>query len=95
MGELDIFNMIIEAIKQFGFPIVVAGWALWRLDKNWAKGENIQARLDQIEEGLDRIEMAMTKQADISQEMLITMKITHTIMSTNHQNNKEDGGGSK
>jgi hypothetical protein len=92
MLELDIINIVMQAIKEFGFPIVVALWALWRLDKNWAKGENIQSRLDQIEEGLDRIEMAMSKSADINQEMLITLKILNTVIVTNHKNN---GGDSK
>jgi hypothetical protein len=88
---IDFVPLVIEAIKEFGFPIVVAGWALWRLDKNWAKGDNIQSRLDQIEEGLDRIEMAMTKQAEISQELLITLKILHTVITNNNSN----GGGNK
>jgi hypothetical protein len=89
VGIDEIIKVIMEAIKQFGFPIVVAGWALWRLDKNWAKGDNIQARLDQIEEGLDRIEMGMNKQADIQQEMLLTIKILNSIITHNN------GGGNK
>ncbi|MER2008902.1 MAG: hypothetical protein ABS939_15740 [Psychrobacillus sp.] len=89
MGFEEVLTIVMEAIKQFGFPIVVAGWALWRLDKNWAKGESIQFRLDQIEEGLDRVEMAMTKQAEIQQETLLTIKILHTVLSPNN------GGGDK
>lgn len=81
--EMDIANMVIEAIKQFGFPIVVAGWALWRLDKNWAKGENIQSRLDQMEEGLDRMELTLNKQSEIHQETLTTLKILHTVITAN------------
>ena len=77
----DMVNIIMEAIKQFGFPIVVAGWALWRLDKNWAKGDNIQSRLDQIEESLDRIELIIGKQGEIQQEMLTTIKILYTIIN--------------
>lgn len=88
MDIAEIIKLVMEAIKQFGFPIVVAGWALWRLDKNWAKGDNIQSRLDQIEEGLDRIEMAMTKQAEIQNEMLLTIKILHTVFTSN-------GGGNR
>jgi hypothetical protein len=87
----EVFKLIMDAVKQFGFPIVVAGWALWRLDKNWGKGENIQSRLDQIEEGLDRIELASNKQAEISQEMLLTIKILHTVMTANNIN----GGGNR
>lgn len=83
---MDIVNIIMEAIKQFGFPIVVAGWALWRLDKNWAKGENIQARLDQIEEGQDRIELLISKQGDLQQEMLTTIKILYTIINRSNGN---------
>jgi hypothetical protein len=89
MGFDEMIKLIMEAVKQFGFPMVVAGWALWRLDKNWAKGDNIQSRLDQIEEGLDRIEMTQTKQAEIQQEMLLTLKILHTVSITNN------GGGNK
>lgn len=88
VGFQEVLTIIMEAIKQFGFPIVVAGWALWRLDKNWAKGENIQFRLDQIEEGLDRVEMAMVKQSEIQQEILLTIRILNTILTTN-------GGGEK
>lgn len=88
VGFQEVSTIIMEAIKQFGFPIVVAGWALWRLDKNWAKGENIQFRLDQIEEGLDRVEMAMVKQSEIQQEILLTIRILNTILTTN-------GGGEK
>lgn len=77
---LDFVPLVIEAIKEFGFPIVVAIWALWRLDKNWAKGDNIQARLDQIEESMDRIELTLSKQADIQQEMLLTIKILNTLL---------------
>jgi hypothetical protein len=84
-------QMIAELVKQFGFPIVVAGWALWRLDRNWGKGENIQSRLDQIDEGLDRIELAMNKQAEIQQEILTTMKILSTLMTANNSN----GGGNR
>lgn len=86
MSVTDILNLI----KEFGFPIFVAIWALWRLDKNWAKGDNVQARLDQIDESLDRIEMAMTKQAEVTQEMLITMRLTTQLA---HNNN--NGGGNK
>lgn len=88
---MDSIGTIFELIKQFGFPIVVAIWALWRLDKNWSKGDNIQFRLDQIEEGLDRIEITMNKQAEIQQEMLFTIKILHTLGIANVNN----GGGGK
>jgi hypothetical protein len=84
-------QMITELIKQFGFPIVVAGWALWRLDRNWGKGENIQSRLDQIDEGLDRVELAINKQAEIQQEILTTMKILSTLITANNNN----GGGNR
>lgn len=86
----DILKTIVSAIQQFGFPLVVAMWALWRLDKNWAKGDNIQNRLDQIDESLDRIEMGMTKQAEIQQEMLITIRLQTTLA---HNNN--NGGGNR
>jgi hypothetical protein len=85
---VEIAEVVMEAMKQFGFPIVVAGWALWRLDKNWAKGDNIQSRLDQIEEGLDRMELGMSKQAEIQQEMLTTLKILNTVI-------KYNGGGDR
>lgn len=89
----DILKTIVSAIQEFGFPLVVAIWALWRLDKNWAKGENIQLRLDQIDESLDRIEMAMTKQAEIQQEMLITIRLQTQLAHNNNNNN--NGGGNR
>lgn len=81
---------MINILKTFGFPIVIAIWALWRLDKNWAKGDNVQNRLDQIDESLDRIEMSMAKQAEIQQEMLITMRLQTQLV---HNNN--NGGGNR
>lgn len=87
----EIMKTIIQAIQEFGFPLVVAIWALWRLDKNWAKGDSIQLRLDQIDESLDRIEMAMTKQAEIQQEMLITIRLQTQLA----QHNNSNGGGNR
>jgi site-specific recombinase len=86
---MDTVQIITDLIKQFGFPIAVAGWALWRLDRSWGKGENIQSRLDQIDEGLDRIELAMNKQAEIQQEMLLTIRLINTLITANNNN----GGG--
>jgi site-specific recombinase len=80
---------ILNLIKEFGFPIVVAIWSLWRLDRNWAKGDNIQFRLEQIDERLDRIETATSKQAEIQQEMLLTIKIINTLITSSNNN----GGG--
>jgi hypothetical protein len=74
---------IITAIQQFGFPLVVAIWALWRLDRNWAKGESVQLRLDEIDDALDRIELSLSKQAEITQEMLVTMRLYTQIMNSN------------
>ena len=92
MGAEQIIPIVMSAITEFGFPLVVAVWALWRLDKNWAKGDNIQNRLDDIEESIDRVEMVMNKKADIQQEMLQTIKILHTVIT---MNNKDHGGGDK
>ena len=90
MGDyMDTVQIITDLIKQFGFSIAVAGSALWRLDRSWGKGENIQSRLDQIDEGLDRIELAMNKQAEIQQEMLLTIRLINTLITANTQN----GGG--
>lgn len=86
----DILKTIIQAIQDFGFPLVVAMWALWRLDRNWAKGESIQLRLDEIDDSLDRIEMSMTKQAEIQQELLVTIRL-QTQLLTNNSN----GGGNR
>lgn len=83
MGLLDIFTNL----KDFGFPIIVAIWALWRLDKSWGKSEGIHYSLDQLEGGANRIEMALGKQADIQQEMLVTLRILHSIIS--------NGGGDR
>lgn len=87
----DILKTIVQAIQEFGFPLVVAMWALWRLDKNWAKGDNVQVRLDQIDESLDRIEMAMTKQTEIQQELLITIRLQTQLANNNNSN----GGGNR
>jgi hypothetical protein len=88
----EILKTIMQAVQEFGFPLVVAIWALWRLDRNWAKGESIQLRLDQIDESLDRIELAMTKQAEIQQELLITIRLQTQLL---HNNNNNNGGGNR
>lgn len=79
-------QLIVDFLKNFGFPIAVACWALWRLDKNWAKGDNIQQRLDAIDESLDRIEVQEDKNAEIQNEMLNTIKILNGIISNQRQN---------
>jgi hypothetical protein len=70
-------------IQNFGFPILVAIWALWRLDKNWGKGENIQARLDSMEDAIDRIEVIVNKNTEIQSELLITIRILQGILVQN------------
>lgn len=87
----DILKTVLQAIQEFGFPLVVATWALWRLDRNWAKGESIQLRLDEIDESLDRIEMAMTKQSEIQQELLVTIRLQTQLLANNNNN----GGGNR
>lgn len=77
------FAVIKDFIQNFGFPMLVAVWALWRLDKNWGKGENIQARLDSIEESIDRIELQLNKNTEIQSELLTTIKIMQAIFSKN------------
>lgn len=86
----DLIKTIMQAVQDFGFPLVVAMWALWRLDRNWAKGESIQLRLDEIDESLDRIEMSMQKQAEIQQELLITIRLQTQLL-----NNNNNGGGNR
>lgn len=86
----DILKTIVQAIQEFGFPLVVAMWALWRLDRNWAKGESVQLRLDEIDQSLDRIELVLSKQSEIQQELLITIRLQTQLL-----NNKSNGGGNR
>lgn len=80
MIRLD-FGAIIEVIKTFGFPIAVACWALYKLEKNWGKGENIKASLDNIEESLDKIEVILNKNAEIQNELVVSIKIMQTMLN--------------
>lgn len=85
---MDLLSMM-AGLKGFGFPIIIAIWALWRLDKSWTKGEGIQSSLDHTENAIDRIEIAINKQADIQHEMLTTLKILHTVIVSGN------GGGER
>lgn len=75
-------QLTLEIIKNFGFPIAVAVWALMRLDKNWAKGETIHASLEEIENALVRIEATLTRNAEIQNEIVTTLKILNAIITT-------------
>jgi hypothetical protein len=68
---------ISDLIKNFGFPITVAIWALWRLDKSWGKG---QSSLNSIEESLDRVEEILQRNTEIQTELVTTIKIIQTII---------------
>lgn len=78
----------IELIKNFGFPIAIACWALWRLDKNWGKGDGISHTLSSIEDTLDRIESSLDHRNQLQQEMVTSIKIIQSILSS-------QGGGIK
>jgi hypothetical protein len=71
---------IVEFVQNFGFPIAVATWALWRLDKVWGQGAGLLSRIEMIEESLDRLEAMLVKNTDINNEIAITMKVMQTTM---------------
>ena len=73
-------KVIQDFIQNFGFPIAVAAWALWRLDKNWGKGESIQATLTGIEDSLDRVEVVLNRNTEIQMELSTTIKIIQTLL---------------
>lgn len=75
------FKTISEFLKNFGFPIAVAFWALWRLDKSWGTGGNVYTSLAGIEDSLDRIEEQLDKFTEIQNELVTTMKIIQTYIS--------------
>jgi hypothetical protein len=70
----------VDLIQNFGFPIAVAVWALWRLDKNWGKGESIQNTLADIEQSLARIELILNRNTEIQSELTTTIKILQAII---------------
>jgi hypothetical protein len=72
--------MVTDFIKNYGFPIAVATWALWRLDKSWGKNESIHTTLNGIEDSLDRVEEILQRNTDIQTELVTTMKIIQTII---------------
>ncbi|WP_336784002.1 hypothetical protein [Paenibacillus illinoisensis] len=74
------FKTISEFLKNFGFPIAVAFWALWRLDKSWGKGESIHTTLQGIEDTLDRVEEQLNKNTEIQNELVTSMKIIQTFI---------------
>ncbi|WP_124118436.1 hypothetical protein [Paenibacillus xylanexedens] len=71
------FKTISEFLKNFGFPIAVASWALWRLDKSWG---SIHTTLQGIEDTLDRVEEQLNKNAEIQNELVTSMKIIQTFI---------------
>lgn len=75
-------STVVDFIKNFGFPIAVAVWALWKLDKSWS----------QIDQSLDQIQEILTKNTEIQNEMVTTIKILHTIISMqgNSKGDKRD-----
>lgn len=77
--DLD-YAMITDFIKNFGFPIAVAVWALWRLDKSWGKNESIHIVLNGVEDSLDRVEEILKRNTDIQAELVITMKVIQSII---------------
>lgn len=71
---------IIDFIKNFGFPIAIAVWAIWRLDRTWGKGENIYTSLALIESDVEEIKEIVKKNVEIQSELVTTIKIIQTII---------------
>ncbi|MNS66845.1 hypothetical protein D3C72_1000750 [compost metagenome] len=73
-------DTMINMIQNFGFPMTVAVWALWRLDKNWGKGENIQGALKNIEDSIDEVKIVLTKNTEAIVELAFTIKLLEAII---------------
>lgn len=71
---------IVDAINQFGFPIVIACWAIWRLDRTWGKGKDINTSLTLIKEEVDEIKELVKKSMEIQSELITTIKIIQIII---------------
>jgi hypothetical protein len=75
---LDI-GVMLDIIKNYGFPIFVACWALWRLNKTYSN-ESTNVKLTTMEDTLDRVEEMAKKNTEILTELVTTMKIIQTII---------------
>jgi hypothetical protein len=73
------YAQIVDFIKNYGFPIAVACWALWRLDKNWG-GNTVSSSLLNIIDSQDRMETILQRNTEIQMELVTTMKIIQTII---------------
>jgi hypothetical protein len=71
---------LFDFIKNFGFPIVIAGWAIWRLDNHWSKGSNIYITLNSIDDDVAEIKETVKRIVEIQTELVTTMKIIQTII---------------
>lgn len=83
-------SSILTILKDFGFPIAVACWALWRLEKSSSNGENIKNTLEQIDESIDRVQLTLDKITDIQHELVTTTKILYAI-ATDRRGSEKDG----
>lgn len=72
--------MVTDLIKNYGFPIAVATWALWRLDKSWGKNESIHITLSAIEDSVDRVEETIKQNTAVLAELVTTIRIIQTII---------------
>lgn len=68
-----------DLIKNYGFPIMVAVWALWRLDKSYGS-ESIHSKMNGMEDAIDRVEEVNKKNTEVLTELVTTMKIIQTII---------------
>lgn len=82
-------DTIVNLIQNFGFPMTVAIWALWRLDKNWGKDGNTQTALKNIEDSIDEVKMVMTKNTEAVVELAHAIKILQVILDKEYGGNKD------
>jgi hypothetical protein len=71
---------LFEFVKNFGFPMVIAVWAIWRLDNTWSKGSDIHATLASIEDDVAEVKAIVQRSVEIQSELVTTIKIMQTII---------------
>jgi hypothetical protein len=71
---------LFDFVKNFGFPIAIAVWAIWRLDNTWSKGSNIHATLSNLEDDVAEVKEIVKRVVEIQTELVTTMKIIQTFV---------------
>lgn len=86
---LQAIQPITELIQTLGFPTAVAIWALWRIDKFFARGDSFQTSLDNLQESVDELHVLVEKNTEIQFELATTLRLL--MMTRNlHGGEKDD-----